>query len=117
MGVKVLDFGLAKALDSTPANATVSNSPTLLSGTMAGVIIGTAAYMSPEQAPGAASRSAQRRISRSGNGSRKSTDHWIDRPKWWRQRSGLNGGQFCLSRISPNGKRIVFGTDDGKEAN
>jgi serine/threonine-protein kinase len=50
--VKVLDFGLAKALAGSPANTTVSNSPTLLSGTMGGVIIGTAAYMSPEQARG-----------------------------------------------------------------
>jgi serine/threonine-protein kinase len=52
--VKVLDFGLAKAMESTPASATLSNSPTLLSGSMAGMIVGTAAYMSPEQAKGRA---------------------------------------------------------------
>jgi serine/threonine-protein kinase len=50
--VKVLDFGLAKAMENTPPGATLSNSPTLLSGSMAGMIVGTAAYMSPEQARG-----------------------------------------------------------------
>jgi Tol biopolymer transport system component len=50
--VKVLDFGLAKAMERAPTNAMASNSPTLLSGTMGGMLIGTAAYMSPEQAAG-----------------------------------------------------------------
>jgi Tol biopolymer transport system component len=50
---KVLDFGLAKALADENARADLSNSPTLMSGSIAGVIMGTAAYMSPEQARGA----------------------------------------------------------------
>jgi serine/threonine protein kinase len=51
--VKVLDFGLAKSVEKTSANLTLSNSPTLsIAASGAGVILGTAAYMSPEQARG-----------------------------------------------------------------
>src|SRR5713226_1867953 len=51
--VKVLDFGLAKALAAEGSGPDLSKSPTLTaSGTIAGVILGTAAYMSPEQARG-----------------------------------------------------------------
>src|SRR5262245_35178806 len=43
--VKVLDFGLAKAMDHAPANTDPSNSPTLsMTATHAGVLLGTAAY-------------------------------------------------------------------------
>jgi Tol biopolymer transport system component len=52
--IKILDFGLAKALEADPAGRSrVSVSPTLTTpATRADVILGTAAYMSPEQAKG-----------------------------------------------------------------
>jgi serine/threonine-protein kinase len=51
--VKVLDFGLAKAWDADSADSGLSLSPTMTAhATAAGVILGTAAYMSPEQARG-----------------------------------------------------------------
>jgi serine/threonine-protein kinase len=51
--VKVLDFGLAKTWDSTGTDSSLSLSPTVTRhATAAGVVLGTAAYMSPEQARG-----------------------------------------------------------------
>jgi serine/threonine-protein kinase len=52
--VKVLDFGLAKAMAGETVSVNTADSPTLsMRATLAGVILGTAGYMAPEQAHGA----------------------------------------------------------------
>lgn len=51
--VKVLDFGLAKAVEGRDTAVDAANSPTMaMTGTLAGLILGTAGYMAPEQARG-----------------------------------------------------------------
>ena len=58
--VKILDFGLAKAMTASDQDVNPTNSPTIaFTGTQAGLILGTAGYMAPEQARG---HSVDRRV-------------------------------------------------------
>jgi serine/threonine protein kinase len=52
VAAKVLDFGLAKVQEGNDSSADLVNSPTAISATTPGMILGTAAYMPPEQAKG-----------------------------------------------------------------
>ena len=76
--VKVLDFGLAKATDPAGASGpNVMQSPTVsIHGTETGIILGTAAYMSPEQARGKAVD--------------KRTDNWAFGVVVWEMLTGRN---------------------------
>jgi Tol biopolymer transport system component len=87
--VKVLDFGLAKALADDPSSESVANSPTLSAmATRQGVILGTAAYMSPEQAKG---KTADRRA-----------DIWAFGAVLWEMLTGkqLYGGETVVETLA-----------------
>ena len=62
--VKVLDFGLAKSVDSTEHEIGATDA-TITAASSLGAVLGTAAYMSPEQARGHATDSTSRRQGRS----------------------------------------------------
>ena len=90
--VKVLDFGLAKAMSDEPAETDMSNSPTLsMAATRQGVILGTAAYMSPEQAKG-------KRVDRR-------TDVWA---------FGVSTGGGLYVNWRSDGKELYYLAPDGK---
>ena len=61
--VKILDFGLAKAYSAETTDVDIAKSPTITGQmTEPGVILGTAAYMSPEQVQGTGRRQAGRHL-------------------------------------------------------
>jgi serine/threonine protein kinase len=103
--VKVLDFGLAKAFQEQQAS-TLSNSPTLIGASAPGVILGTAAYMSPEQAR--------------GKGADRTTDVWAFGCVLYEMLTGhalfegetvgeILGGVF---RAEPDWRRLPFETPE-----
>ena len=118
--VKVLDFGLAKALEPVARRRrTCPNQPTITSPAMTrlGMVLGTAAYMSPEQARGHPARQAQRRVgvwlcalrdARPGSARSRATR---SRTRWPRccaqSQTGQRSPRRCLSR-SPRSSNAVW---------
>ena len=76
--VKILDFGLAKLTQSDPAGRHLAATAT--HGTKAGIVMGTAGYMSPEQVRGMTLRSALRHIQLWGDSLRDAV--WQTRVPW-----------------------------------
>ena len=102
--VKVLDFGLAKAMDRRWfSRPNVSRSPTITTPAMtqAGMILGTAAYMSPEQAKG---RPADKRSDVWALRMRALRD--ADRPSRLPRRGRVRHARRGAARASPTGTRF-----------
>jgi len=100
--VKVLDFGLAKTWETQGVDSGLSLSPTVTHATAAGVILGTAAYMSPEQARG---KNADRRV-----------DIWAFGVVLPEEFSFSKQNFRPVVDISPLGDEMVISADDGEEA-
>ena len=91
--VKVLDFGLAKAWHVEESDADLTHSPTLTGQmTAAGVLLGTAAYMSPEQARGKSGGQARRHLGLRGDPVRDA-----DRDSAVRGRNDLGRSGGCVA--------------------
>ncbi len=93
--VKVLDFGLAK-VSQQPESVQLSNSPTLMNASVPGLILGTAAYMSPEQAKG-------KEVDRTA-------DVWAFGCVLYEMLGGKLAfpGESPRFSVSPNGRYLVF---------